>query len=72
VSNAIRKISDLFDTKSEILGWIFTIALLVALFGRFEIGDNWVTAMVATLVTMLGTEYFHGVRVSPGSIEINE
>jgi hypothetical protein len=68
----IRKITDLFDEQHEVAAWLVlatSIALLVT--GRL---DQWpFVALVATsLVTLLGSQYFRGVRVGPQGIEVRE
>lgn len=68
----IHSITDLFDEHHEVAAWLVlgtAVALLVT--GRL---DQWpFVALVATsLVTLLGSKYFGGVKVGPSGIEVQK
>jgi predicted histidine transporter YuiF (NhaC family) len=67
----IKKIWNLFDEQHEVMAWI---VLVLAVAGRWtEMLDQWPTvAMCCTsLVTMLGSKYYAGLKVSPQGIEVD-
>ena len=66
----IARLVELVDEKAEIAGWI---VLILAVAGRYlDKIDQWPTvALIAlALVTMLGAQYFRGVKVGPSGFEV--
>jgi hypothetical protein len=68
----LHSLLELVDEKAEIAGWI---VLLLAVGGRwFDRLDQWpaVSLVGLSLVTMLGAQYFRGVKVGPTGIGVDD
>lgn len=67
----IRNITELFDERHEVAAWLVMLTAIVLLVT--ERLDQWpFVALIATsLVTLLGSQYFRGVRVGPSGIEVD-
>ena len=67
----LQSIKALFDEQHEVMAWI-VLALAVA--GRAsELLDQWpaVSLCMTSLVTMLGSAYYSGIKVGPQGVEVN-
>lgn len=70
MSEKLKRLRELFDEQHEVMAWI---VLVLATLGR-STGhlDQWPTvAMVCTsLVTMLGANYYSGLKVGKDGVEV--
>lgn len=72
MTQQIRRLMELVDEKAEIAGWI---VLVLAVAGRVtDTLDQWpaVSLVGLALVTLLGAEYFRGVKVGPTGIGVDD
>lgn len=71
MTDKLKKIGDLLDEKSEVAGWVVLIYSFVSLpLGWLEQWPGVVTIGLS-LVTLLGSQYYKGVRLSKDGLEIS-
>lgn len=68
----LDKFGDLFDTKPEIIGWIFLVVLLVSVFGRFELSWTQITLAITTATLFLGPGFFAGMEIGPTGFRVGD
>jgi hypothetical protein len=67
----ISALKDLFDEHNEIAAWLVLLTAIVLLvLGR--VGElTFVSMLAMSLVTLLGSKYYKGVKVSKDGFEIS-
>ena len=68
----ISKFTELFDEHNEVAAWLVLFSMVgLLLSGKL---DQWpfITGVGLSLVTLLGSKYFGGIKVSTDGIEVGK